>query len=490
MSIPTPDAVASKIKYDVLYPLRFAQPATYIRFSSTVEDSIGCPYCMTDEDEAWLSARNEGRRREEQCGEDEFEEIMNFFEETSQLKQPFAAVDNPPLLTLDEMEEAYDETLRPEARRFVRDVYAHWRAERLKHGNRPLMAKLKTLKMDTGQEADDSDPFVCFRRREVRQVRKTRGRDAQIAEKLKRLRKELEDARQLLSMIREREQGRKEDLAVSRKIFEQRAALRESKRLLNIQDDEDDLLVTAKTLKKRPVEAAPAQRLQPGSQLRLVSRPESVAPSETDVVKLKDMVDARDQKVQAQINSQIEKHDAWNQKFVDMTLEAVLGINTNAFAENGRLGVDFASVRTEWEQLPTPPESVASDEDSEERPAKRVRLAQPKEQKSFQHAPRFRSRVGRGGRRMLDRHNMRLDKTHMPAKVVDRFKFDHEDGDDDMLGLFDPYQDAPYYRQELPLSKPREPSQGQAQKPPVQVHAGAPHRDTPMVNGEGTAGKP
>ena len=52
--IPTPDAVTSKLQYEDLYPKRFTQPATYIRFSSTVEDTIGCPYCMTNEDAEWL----------------------------------------------------------------------------------------------------------------------------------------------------------------------------------------------------------------------------------------------------------------------------------------------------------------------------------------------------------------------------------------------------------------------------------------------------
>lgn len=489
LSIPTPDAVASKIKYDELYPHRFAQPATYIRFSSTVEDSIGCPYCMSEADEVWLSARNRDRRGEDVCGEDEFEEVMNFFEETSLLKQPFAAVDNTPVLPVEEMEESYDEMLRLEARRFIRDIYPHWKSERLARHNRPLMVKLKTLKMDTGQDADDADPFVCFRRREVRQVRKTRGRDAQIAEKLKRLRKELEDARHLLSRIREREHRRKEDLNLSRKIFEQRAALRESKRLLNIPDEDEDLLITAKTPKKRPVEVATASKPQAGSQLKLISRQESVAPPEPDVVKLKDLVEQRDQKVRTQINSQIEKHEAWNLKFFDRTLEAILGIDDNPFEDNARFGLSFANFRTEWEQLPTPPDSVDSDDEQHERPAKRVRLAHSKEQSSLMNAPRMRIRRGRGGRLMIDRHNMRLPgKSIMSPLVADRFKYDLEDGDDEMLGLKDPYSDAVQYRQDYNVApRIREPSQGQAQTALAQIPV-APVRDVVMTNGAGTAG--
>ena len=40
--IPTQDAVKAKgVKYDELYPKAFSQPSTYIRFSSTVEDTFG-----------------------------------------------------------------------------------------------------------------------------------------------------------------------------------------------------------------------------------------------------------------------------------------------------------------------------------------------------------------------------------------------------------------------------------------------------------------
>ena len=98
------------------------------------------------------------------------------------------------------------------------------------------------LQFETGAETDDTDPYVCFRRREVRQVRKTRGRDAQSADKLRRLRKELEDARQLVALVRQRELARKEMLATERILFLQRAEVKDMKRKLNIKDDDEDLI--------------------------------------------------------------------------------------------------------------------------------------------------------------------------------------------------------------------------------------------------------
>lgn len=76
----------------------------------------------------------------------------------------------------------------------------------------------------------------------MRQIRKTRGRDAQSAEKLRRLRKELEDARQIVALVRQREVARQEMLINERLLFVQRAEVREMKRKLGIKDDDEDLI--------------------------------------------------------------------------------------------------------------------------------------------------------------------------------------------------------------------------------------------------------
>ena len=107
---------------------------------------------------------------------------------------------------------------------------------------------LTLFKLETGADTDDADPYVCFRRREVRQVRKTRGRDAHSAEKLKKLRKELEESRGLLSLIRSRESTKQDQLATERQLFEQRTNLRQVKLNLPDQykDGDDDLLINQK----------------------------------------------------------------------------------------------------------------------------------------------------------------------------------------------------------------------------------------------------
>jgi len=432
--IPTPDAVQSLLQYERVYPPQFQQPATYIRFSSTVEDCIGCPYCMSSEDDIWLKGYNgkSGGDTSKQCSEDHFEQVMYFFEETSQIRQPFAAVDNTPVLSFEEMSASFDDTVAQEARRFAADIYEYWKAERLKRGNQPLVAHLKTLKMDAAQEADDNDPYACFRRREVRQVRKTRGRDAQVTEKLKKLRKELEDARQLLDFVKRRELGRQDDLALSKQIFEQRAQVRELKRTLNIEGPEDDdLLLTQRTPRKRPFESSTSS-VRPLQKLNL-SRTETlaIAPETDTIVLLRDKIQEQDRRVQEAVNESVAALALQNKDFVDRTEQAILGLLTPT-DDDADASSRWVTAKVEYTQQPTPPESVASDEDVEmvdetnsDSHTTSVRWAVPHEYKQMRNGPRFRRRMGRGGM-FLDRRFVRDRKTC----TTDRDKYDRESGDE------------------------------------------------------------
>lgn len=200
---------------------------------------------MDEEDELALKLLNTKLPAgQDACTEDQFEEIMTFFEETAQTKQPYAAVDSPPVLPLEELQEQFDESIPHHVRILSRIFYEHWKTRRTTTGNRGLAPRLK---FETGQETDDSDPYVCFRRRELRQIRKTRNRDAQSADKLRKLRLELETARNLLLMVKRREFLRKETIEMDRLVFEQRLALRETKRKFNFKGDED-LLINQKVM--------------------------------------------------------------------------------------------------------------------------------------------------------------------------------------------------------------------------------------------------
>lgn len=142
-NIPTPETILSNLRYDELYPPFFQQPTTYIRSSTTVEDCCGCPYNMTEEDDVFLKIFNEKRDPSAQCSEDAFEATMNFFEETAQAKQPFAAVDSPPVLSFTDMQDAMDAAVEDCVKHFAKDIYEHWKSRRVVESNHLLQPSLK-----------------------------------------------------------------------------------------------------------------------------------------------------------------------------------------------------------------------------------------------------------------------------------------------------------------------------------------------------------
>ena len=98
---------------------------------------------MTEEDDVFLKILNQKLGPSARCSEDDFEEVMYFFEETAQTHQPFAAVDSPPVLSFAEMEQSMDAAVEVSVKRFAKDVYDHWKSRRMTTGNRSLLPSLK-----------------------------------------------------------------------------------------------------------------------------------------------------------------------------------------------------------------------------------------------------------------------------------------------------------------------------------------------------------
>ena len=80
----------------------------------------------------------------------------------------------------------------------------------------------------------ESDPYVCFRRRELKPLRKMRRSDGQSLEKLTRLRNELLQAKEILNLVVARENCKKEALELDTQIFEERVKIRKLKKQLGI----------------------------------------------------------------------------------------------------------------------------------------------------------------------------------------------------------------------------------------------------------------
>lgn len=98
---------------------------------------------MDGEDVTFFSSMNQKRDASTQCSDNDFEDLMNYFEEIAQLKQPFSAVDSPPVLSFEEVESGLDENIGDHAKTFAREIYEHWKALRLRAGNKSLITSLK-----------------------------------------------------------------------------------------------------------------------------------------------------------------------------------------------------------------------------------------------------------------------------------------------------------------------------------------------------------
>ena len=193
---------------------------------------------MNAEDEDFIQYIQK-RRKYDFCVLPFVEASLDTFENMCPVKE--STINKERLITasLDNISKEFDREVGDSLYGLVETVYDHWRLQRSRRSNMPLLPQLK---FETGRESDDSDPYVCFRRREVRQIRKTRGRDAHVLEKLKKLRKELEDARHLVKLINQRENGREKDLAFDEQIFRNRHSLKDTKRNLGIKGDDAELI--------------------------------------------------------------------------------------------------------------------------------------------------------------------------------------------------------------------------------------------------------
>lgn len=551
--IPVPPPQESGVDYGSLYSRQYKRPTQYLRFSETVEEVTGCPYNMTSADAVFLKAFNAKQPQQpqqqqkgaqgsipapqsSQLSEDDFESIMAVFEETAAVHAPYASVDNT-VVPYDVMYQELQLQIKEQrVLKVAQELYAYWKSQRQESGNRPLHP---TLKFETHQDQDDGDPYVCFRRREARQTRKTRTRDNQIPEKFKRLRRELEEGRFLVESSHNRELLKKELLKADRKVFETRARLKSMMIRLKITDD-DGLLINSvpkvsdapyawcssgmrllTCLQKRKVSEANAAARQPQSQQRasLQGAKQTMSAEVQELTTMLETWMARTAELRRDIANKMETHRKWNDNHVDLTDKPMMPPPSNP-------GITFRAARVQFEYLPTPPASAAGDSPSEPAgspasPDKAANVTPPADEdrmdldetlKAAQNRstpaqpevlgqrrpptpppelpqplegpdPRFfRRRVGRLGVVYLDRAPIKPpDLSHLDERIRSRWKFDADDDEElaDVDGLGRPvWQVDPYDTRALKFRATIPPSPHLYHHPSrqrVPVHDGVAH---------------
>ncbi|KAK9768620.1 Enhancer of polycomb-like protein 1 [Basidiobolus ranarum] len=387
--IPTPDASKQIEGYEHLYKKVFHQPSTFIRFSASVEDSTGCPYNLDEIDEEWLEDFNKKATEDKKLTEDQFENVMYIFESAANDKYNSAIPPYEDMVVFSTncplaYSNSVDQPLHPAAS----SIYEHWKERRVASNGQSITPILKVNDI-----LNESDPYVCFRRREIKSTRKTRRTDAQSHEKLSNLRHELYMVKELLHEVCSREKMRKESLVLERLIFDQKCLVREHRRLAGFTNEVDENYLVHK--KKNKEKASPSS--DPRATITIPLR-------KIKVIEGNESSNSPSPKPRS-FSNQIGK----NIKLVGELLKRKEAAST---------WVDIT------ENPIQPPQAV--------QPSSYFRSV------SNHHNGRFRCRVGRGGRMFIDRR--RSPTAHRENdQVLQKFKYDDDNSDQEYTNYDDIY---------------------------------------------------
>lgn len=131
-------------------------------------------------------------------------------------------------------------------------VYTHWKDRRTERKGKTIMP---TLNYD---ETNDGDPYVCFRRRDIRATRKTRRTDNFSIERMQKLQVEMRAAHLLCSMVLRRETEKAAQVKAEKEVWEAKWKLYETKRKwpsLGVTKEEEEL-ITGKHSREATMAAA------------------------------------------------------------------------------------------------------------------------------------------------------------------------------------------------------------------------------------------
>ncbi|KAJ3557054.1 hypothetical protein NP233_g11834 [Leucocoprinus birnbaumii] len=289
----------------------------------------------------------------------------------------------------------------PQLLRIARQVYPYWKERRLERVGHRIIPTLNGDESDTLNES-----YICFRRREIKAVRKTRASQVTSSDKLTRLQAELSYPLELARLLIDREHTKKVSAQQSQVVWEKRQALADLKRIhsaaFNDKADEE-LLVD----KERPVKKAEQAARIPGLRIRPQDSATSTPRQET-VLRPKERINAIREQVEAKLAKQKELDHHWEDQ-IDSPYQ--------------QQPAPYASRLFKYITPPEAPSYPLSDDTEDEPPARLVRSV--------------RLRVGRGGRRMLDRRDIGL--RFPPPK---RLKLEQSSDDSKAMDVDDDSEEA------------------------------------------------
>ena len=353
--IPTPDA--SKIWPDAhkYYADQiFKEPESYIKFSATVEDTVGVEYNMDEDDDKFYSedlVKNypkivpakklkNSEENTRKCSELEYEIICDKLEKTIEERQPFLSMDPSNILSYEELSsyiiEEFNSSVKtnnpyvqsasgsikyisastlkeklakelkyePFVTEFDKDpdhaslsnvrsipklfelfgkpIYDYWKSRKIERKGKLIHPMLKFEDPNANEKDNDNDPYICFRRREFRQARKTRRADALGAERIRLLQKSLHRARDLIMSVAQREILKLENWETENTIFLMRCEGKNLKRSIGVKGD-DHLFYPHKRKKVIKSKEEDEEKERKREKRKLDSRESSVLPGNATI---------------------------------------------------------------------------------------------------------------------------------------------------------------------------------------------------------------
>ncbi|KAI0360579.1 hypothetical protein OH77DRAFT_698921 [Trametes cingulata] len=309
--IPTPDSTGVVQNYEELYPPgRWKDPQSYVKSSDTVEEAIsfslanGFIYYMDERDKEWLDKNNEEARGEGTSAqgavsgtstrsgrsskakgkepdfaqpvaitEDEFEVVMAIFEKVTHEKTEFlhhGLEQGAPFPPFSDYQDTFASPLKPEMfavyqvpdwvphpqqmLRYARVIYPYWRERRLERGGHRIIPTVNLDETDTKNES-----YICFRRREIKAVRKTRASQASYSDRMIRLQSEIGTVLDIVRMVQQREVLKRDAQSQNRLVWDKRHVLADLKRAhpsLGAKEDEELFQDRERPPKKPKVETS------------------------------------------------------------------------------------------------------------------------------------------------------------------------------------------------------------------------------------------
>jgi len=212
--IPTPEAATLIEDYGQLYEeQKTVAPKAYRKHLATIDELASAfpHYNVDDGDLALMKELKEKGHLQDGFDALLFERIIDCFEEAAhRLSEQIVSSASIERLRCDGKINAMlpsDEV--------IEYIIEYWRKRRAERG----LALLNLLRHeDLGKLG--SDPYVCFRRRELKVPRKTRKSDAQITDRLKKLHYDLAACRAMLQAAVRRDQYKREALLLEEQLFE------------------------------------------------------------------------------------------------------------------------------------------------------------------------------------------------------------------------------------------------------------------------------